>query len=421
MQPIRYITRKKTRECMFVEGDCIDIDPVGKTVVVEDNSELKGDVSKQTLKYDYLIVACGAENATFGIPGVREHSCFLKEIWDARKIRTKLMDCLETAAFPGQTESEVDRLLNMVVVGGGPTVSIEITEFVTNLPIFLNAQGVEYAAELHDFLVEDLTRWYPDMAGKIKITLIEATNNVLPMFSKQLIEYTEKTFAENKVTILNNTMVKEVKDKEITVLNKDKKLETIPYGLLVWATGNTARPVVSNLIKKLNPALQTQRRGLVVDEYLKVKGADDIYCLGDASATKFAPTAQVAAKQGKYLSDRFNRIGYLEADKDNMERSGVKFSDAVSLLPPFSFDNMGMLAYIGSDKAIADFPGGIQFGGMMTYYFWRSAYLSNLFSMRNSPLTSVEAKETKATAAVNLTIFVECFGIPLDAKVVAIF
>lgn len=52
------------------------------------------------------------------------------------------MDCIETAAFPGQSAEEIERLLHMVVVGGGPT-------------------GIEYAAELHDFLVEDLSKWYP--------------------------------------------------------------------------------------------------------------------------------------------------------------------------------------------------------------------------------------------------------------------
>lgn len=82
-----------------------------------DNSELVGAVSKQTIPYDYLVVAVGAENATFGIPGVKENACFLKEMWDAKKIRTKVMDCLETAAFPGQPSEEIDRLLHMVVVG----------------------------------------------------------------------------------------------------------------------------------------------------------------------------------------------------------------------------------------------------------------------------------------------------------------
>lgn len=70
------------------------------------------------------------------------------------------------------------------------------------------------------------------------------------------------------------------------VQNAENVIESIPYGLIVWATGNTARPVVSDLIKKLPATIQTQRRGLVVDEFLKVKGADGIYALGDCSATK---------------------------------------------------------------------------------------------------------------------------------------
>lgn len=239
MQPLRYITRFKKRDVKIVEGDCTSIDPESRTLIVQDNSEIVGQVSSQTIPYDYLVVACGAENATFNIPGVKDHACFLKEIWDARKIRTRLMDCIETAAFPGQPEEEIQRLLHMVVVGGGPT-------------------GVEYAAELHDFLHEDLLDWYPDLAGKLKITLVEAMPHVLPMFSKQLISYTEEHFARNKVEIMNNTMVKQVKEREIVVQDANKQLKTIPYGLLVWATGNTARPVVVDFMKKLSEH-QTQR------------------------------------------------------------------------------------------------------------------------------------------------------------------
>ncbi|KAH9263944.1 hypothetical protein BASA83_012612 [Batrachochytrium salamandrivorans] len=257
MQPIRYLTRFKKRQVMFIEADCNSIDPVSKTLSVSDNSEIVGLVSKQTIPFDYLVVACGAQNATFGIPGVHEHACFLKEAWDAKKIRTRLMDCLETAAFPGQTEEEIRRLLHMVVVGGGPT-------------------GVEYAAELHDFLHQDLLAWYPDLAGKIKITLVEASTHVLPMFSKQLIEYTEKHFAANKVTILNNTVVKKVNQRDIEVMDAQKAIHTVPYGLIVWATGNTARPVVQDLIKTLSTDVQNQRRGLVVDDFLAVKGATGI-------------------------------------------------------------------------------------------------------------------------------------------------
>lgn len=373
MQPIRFITRFKSREVLFVEGNCTNIDPTNKVLTVEDNSSILGEISKQTISYDYLVVGVGAENATFGIPGVREHACFLKEAWDARTIRTQLADCLETASFPGQPESEIQRLLHFVVVGGGPT-------------------GVEYAAELHDFLHDDLVHWYPQIAGKVKITLIEATPHVLPMFSKGLIDYTEKHFERSKITILNNTMVKEVRQKDVIVQNSKKELETLPFGMLVWATGNTARPLVLDLIKKLPSDQQNQRRGLVTDDWLVVKGSpsQSIYALGDASATKWAPTAQVASKQGAFLAHQFNKLHQLESEKKRLQDEGKDPAGIFSQIPQFSYEHFGTLAYIGAEKAIADLPGNVHVGGAFTFYFWRSAYLSNLFSLRNKTLVSFD-------------------------------
>ena len=214
--------------------------------------------------------------------------------------------------------------------------------------------------------------------------MIEAMPHVLPMFSEQLINYTEETFKQNSVDILSSTKVKKVSEKSITIETPDKKIEEMPYGLLVWATGNTARPVISNLISKIPE--QTQRRGLTVDESLNVVGAKNVYALGDCSATKFAPTAQVANKQGEYLAKRLNRIGYLESDKESNPELNI--DAAIESLPRFTYSSVGILAYIGGDRAIADLPGGVKLGGIMTYYFWRSAYLSNLFTWRNKTLVA---------------------------------
>lgn len=57
---------------------------------------------------------------------------------------------------------------------------------------------------------------------------------------------------------------------------------------------------------------------------------------------------------------------------------------------PFNYDHLGTLAYIGSDRAIADLPGNLHVGGALTYYFWRSAYLSNLFANRNRVLVAFD-------------------------------
>ncbi|KAJ1497772.1 NADH:ubiquinone oxidoreductase, partial [Coelomomyces lativittatus] len=119
------------------------------------------------------------------------------------------MDCIETAAFPGQPEKEISRLLHMVVVGGGPT-------------------GVEYAGELHDFLVDEVRKWYPEIATKVKITLIEALPNILPMFSRDMIEYTEQSFEELNIDVLTNTMVKEVFQKHLVVKDRQGTLSEVP-------------------------------------------------------------------------------------------------------------------------------------------------------------------------------------------------
>ena len=67
------------------------------------------------------MVAVGAQTATFNINGVKENTYFLKNIQQAQKIRKNIMDSFETAAIPGQPDSEKRRLLHFVVVGGGPT------------------------------------------------------------------------------------------------------------------------------------------------------------------------------------------------------------------------------------------------------------------------------------------------------------
>lgn len=92
-----------------------------------------------------------------------------------------------------------------------------------------------YSGELHDFLEEDLKSWYPELASRMKITLVEALPSVLPMFSKTLIQYTESTFKEAKIDILTKTMVKEIKEKSVVLQMPDKTITEVPCGMVVWA------------------------------------------------------------------------------------------------------------------------------------------------------------------------------------------
>ncbi len=393
MEPIRSILRQRKGSVRFYEAEASSIDPERKVVKIFDNSEVKGATAETEVPYDMLVIGVGAENATFGIPGVRENSCFLKEIGDAQRIRKKIMDCVETAAFKDQAPEEIDRLLHMVVVGGGPT-------------------GVEFAGELQDFFEEDIKKLIPDISDRFRVTLIEALPNVLPSFSKQLIDYTESTFKEEKIDIKTKTMVKRVTDKtvEAEITGPDGKKQTLvfPYGLLVWATGNAVRPVVRDLMAKI-PAQKDSRRGLAVNEYLVVQGTRDIWAVGDCAVAGYAPTAQVAGQEGNFLARLFNNMAKTEALESNIrELSGglnlkpgnsaeasrqieeyEKQLRRIKDIKPFHYSHQGSLAYIGSEKAVADvswFNGNIASGGSVTYLFWRSAYLSMCFSSKSFSL-----------------------------------
>ncbi|KAI0055965.1 NADH dehydrogenase [Artomyces pyxidatus] len=381
LQPIRYMTRHKERQVTVIEAEAKSVDPIAKTVTFADETEVQGEVSSTTIHFDYLVYGVGAETQTFGIPGVKEHACFMKEIQDAEKMKRRFMDCVESAGFPGQSPEEVKRLLHMVVVGGGPT-------------------GIEVSGELHDFLEDDLKSWYPELSDHIKITLVEALPSVLPMFSKELIKYTESTFKESKIDILTATMVKEIKDKSVVLQMPDKTIQEVPVGMVVWAGGNKARDVSVDLMSKL-PDAQKNKRGITVDEHLRMAGTDGtIFALGDCTSSSYAPTAQVASQQGAYLARLFSQIAKRDRLADELAQAKAEGRDTPALqkqvekaenLRPFHYSHQGSLAYIGSEKAIADlvfFNQKIATGGVATYLFWRSAYISTLFSLRNRVLVA---------------------------------
>ncbi|KAI8620661.1 pyridine nucleotide-disulfide oxidoreductase-domain-containing protein [Chytriomyces sp. MP71] len=371
MQPIRFFTRHLARDVLFVEATCTDVDPDLKIVTVESTAS-KAGATIQQIKYDYLVVSVGAQNATFGIPGVAENAFFLKEASDARKIRTQLLDCLESATFPGQSQEEIDRLLHMVVVGSGPT-------------------GVEYAAELHDFLHDDLSKWYPELAKRFKITLVSHSPHLLTGFSEDIIHYSEEVMSSNKVEFVSNTGVKQVSKTSILVEHADKTTEEIPAGLIVWAAGNGPRSLTKSLIAKLPKDSQNSRRGLVIDDWMVVKGSRGfIFALGDCTSTRWAQTAQVASKQGAFLARQFRQLQSLEEERYKYVMvNGGEDGFVQQRLRPFKYEHQGALAYVGGDKAVADLP-GVHLFGQSTYYFWRSVYLSEIFSLRNRVLVGFD-------------------------------
>jgi NADH:ubiquinone reductase (non-electrogenic) len=301
--------------------------------------------------YDILVIAVGAVSNTFNVPGVAEHALFLKELHDARELRQRIITCFESANLPGISVEERQRLLHFIICGGGPT-------------------GVEFAAELNDFLMEDLRHSYPELVAEARICLVEAGKEILNTFDEKLRRYATDLFRRERISVLTDSPVIEVDERKVKLEDGSE----LPYGLLLWSTGNAPTPfaVVTKLPKD-------PKSRIVVDGYFRVKGYENIYALGDCSVIEsgeLPATSQVAQQQGKYLA------------KSLTQRARSK------PVSPFQYRHLGMLAYIGSNRALADLQ-NVKGRGWSTWLFWRSAYLSRIVSLRNKVLVLFDWMKTQ--------------------------
>mmetsp|Transcript_100300 Transcript_100300/g.214920 ORF Transcript_100300/g.214920 Transcript_100300/m.214920 type:complete len:507 (+) Transcript_100300:88-1608(+) len=362
--------RDNVPECEFLRTNCKDIDLDKRKVICD------GEVA---LDYDHLVIAVGAQPNTFGIPGVDKYGMFLKEIEHGREVRRKMLNVIEQAdvARAAGDMAKVKQLLNIVVVGGGPT-------------------GVEFCGELSDFIKNDLVRRYPKIAEYFQVTLVEALPGLLTMFDKSVGTYVQDHLANQGVDVKLNAMVKEVEGEKIHLKTKEG-IKSLDYGIMVWVAGVGMRPFTRALCESIGKeAGQTDRRGLLVDECLRVKGTrpGEVFAIGDCAVSGKPPTAQVAYQQGKYLGRMF-RLGSQHLVTDPAAQ-------------PFAYNHQGSMAYIGQGEGAAEInPNSlIKLGrssitdhmwwrslygdetnlrvmGPVGFAIWRSVYFSKLFSTRN--------------------------------------
>ncbi|MCI0448959.1 MAG: FAD-dependent oxidoreductase [Chlorobi bacterium] len=333
IEPIRNI-----KKAHYIQAYCNRIVSSINEIHCEDSD------TKKTfeLEYDTLVISVGEVTNTFNIEGVKEYAYFLREAADARKIRIKVIDCFENASLPNISEEERRSFLRFVVCGGGPT-------------------GVEFAAELHDFIEEDVRKNYKGLDNYIEVILIEAGDKLLNTFDEKLSQYTMKIFKRQRINVKTNSYITRITKNEIYVNDGSH----FKYGLLVWATGNTATDLIKNCDLPKN-----EHNKIIVDRYLKVKDTSNIYGLGDCSEIPEEPypaTAQTAQRQGKYLGKSLNKI---------IKGKNVK---------PFRYKDLGMLAYIGSHKALANIR-QYKGSGFAAWLFWRSVYITKLVSLKNKVL-----------------------------------
>ncbi|CAE8725670.1 unnamed protein product [Polarella glacialis] len=367
----------------FVQGTCEEVDAEAHEIRVRPFPASLG--AEFTLKYDVLVVAVGVKPSPLGVPGVHEHCFFLKGIEDARRIRRRVTERFESADIPGVSDSQKRKLLTFAVVGGGPT-------------------GCEFCGELSDFVQKDLRRFYPALDQFVRIVLVHRGKTILPSFSEDLQRSARETLESQGIEVWTSSGVKEVGDGFINLQREDRQ-ERLDCGLCMWAAGQEGQDIVSALgkgIPEQGKLSSAQARGdisrLFVDDWLRVAGVKDgsILAIGDcariAHQAPLPQTAQVAAQQGSYVARLLNRnydmssekAPYLPKDTDLLKILQARFEIKA---PTFRFLNLGQLAYIGEEKAVAEFGVGStsvsSASGTAAFILWRSVYIVKQVSFRN--------------------------------------
>ncbi len=301
------------------------------------------DTSIGVIDYDYLVIAIGADTNFFGNKKMMELAYPMKSVSEALGLRNAILQNYEDALSESDKE-ERKRLMNIVVVGGGAT-------------------GVEIAGTLAEMKKSILPKDYPELDFKMmQVYLLEGSPKVLNVMSENASSKAEYYLKQLGVNVFLNSRVKDY-DGENVFLENGKEL---PTKTLVWAAG-----VVGNKIQGLNAEVLTPSNRIKVDRNNRVEGCENIYAIGDIACMteekypKGHPqVAQVAIQQAVALSKHFKNI--------STNKSSVGFS----------YKDLGSMATIGRNKAVADLP-NIKFAGFFAWLVWMFIHLMSLVGGKN--------------------------------------
>ena len=330
-QPIRRILHW-ARNVEVILGEAIGFDKENKKVRLTDGSEIG---------YDYLIIAAGARHAYFGHDEWESSAPGLKTLEDAVEIRRRVLLAFEHAERDAYLTG-VQRQLNFVVVGGGPT-------------------GVELAGAIADIARKALAKDFKAIdTRKASVMLFEGSDKILGTFGKDLSESAKSQLESLGVEVHLNSFVTAIEDGRAKVGDN-----WIDCDVVLWATGVAASPLGKAL------GVETDRAGRVlVERDLSIKGYRDIFVIGD-----MAWLLQENGEPVPGVSPAAMQMGEATAANILRDLNGTPRKD-------FKYVNKGTMATIGRRKAIADLA-GMQFKGFVAWLMWLFLHVMFLIGFRN--------------------------------------
>ncbi len=333
----REMRRRRMKGTLYRMGNAKGFDFTNKQVITDDG----------IVPYDILVIAAGTTNNFFGNDTLLRRVYTLKSTCEAIRCRDEILQRLERASNARSAE-EKRKLLSFVVIGGGPT-------------------GVEIAGAIGEMKRFVIKREYPMLSpDDMTITLVEGADRLLQAMSPESSRRAQSYLGQLLVNVRLGCVMKDY-DGHHVELSDGSQLEA---GTVIWTAGITGENFIS--AENENASKNMPARGIgnriVVDEYNRVPGFDNVFALGDIcihtdeSHPKGHPQlAQVAIQQACQLAKRLNSNCW---DK------------------PFVYNDLGAMATVGRNRAVVEI-GKWRFGGRMAWLTWMFVHLVSLMGMRN--------------------------------------
>ena len=320
-------------------GEIIGVDVATRAVLV---------MGGRHVSYDYLVLATGARHSYFGHNDWEPFAPGLKRIEDATDIRRQILLAFERA----ENETDADerrRLMNLVIVGGGPT-------------------GVELAGAMAELARRVLAKDFRNIDPRAaRIILIEAGPRLLPTFPEDL--------ADDALRRLERLGVEVHLGAPVTAIDSLGAMfgaTRIEARTVIWAAGIAASPAGQWIGAKCDRVGRIE-----VNPDLSVPGHPEIFAIGDTALAidingrPLPGIAPVAKQQGRY-------VGRLIKTRLHCAEHGK----------PFRYRNYGQLATIGRKAAVVDF-GWIRLRGFVAWLIWSVAHIYFLIGFRNRAIVAL--------------------------------
>ena len=299
-------------------------------------------------EYDVLVIATGADTNFFGNKNLMDYAFPMKSTVDALQLRHRLLHNFEDA-LNVKSESELRALMNVVVVGGGPT-------------------GVELSGAIADMKRFQLPKDYPELDfSKMKIYLLEGTDKTLANMSEKSSKDSLQYLKKLGVTVLTNTLMEDFDGRTAKLKNG----KTINTNLVIWTAG-----IKGNVPEGISKDLIVRGNRIKVDRQCLVNGFTNIYAVGDVAYMEepawpkgHPQVAPVAMQQAEMLASNLTRIE-MKSSTDNLEE--------------FVYNDKGSMATVGRNLAVVDVPKPkLHFGGFFAWIIWMSLHLMLILGVKN--------------------------------------